>query len=89
MLLTAPFHGEERNLVRARIGQGGQVEHLEVPEYHVDPLRPEGCLCFYHFGWELLDDFRSAGFGDVAAFMCWSRDFAYLGENQVQFVARR
>jgi SAM-dependent methyltransferase len=89
LLLTAPFHGKERNLVRARIGPDGQVEHLETPEYHRDPLSSEGCLCFYHFGWELLDDFRAAGFQDVAGLMCWSRELAYLGENQVQFVARR
>lgn len=89
LLLTAPFHGGERNLVRARIAQDGQVEHLEVPEYHGDPLSSDGCLCFYHFGWELMDDLRAAGFSDVAGLMCWSRDLAYLGENQIQFVARR
>jgi SAM-dependent methyltransferase len=87
-LLTAPFHGGEQNLVRARMGQDGQVEHLEPPEYHGDPLSSEGCLCFYHFGWELLADLRVAGFRDVAALMCWSRELGYLGE-QVQFVARR
>ncbi len=88
LLLTAPFHGGEQNLIRARIGQDGEVEHVEPPEYHGDPLSSEGCLCFYHFGWELLADLRAAGFRDVAAFMCWSRELGYLGE-QVQFVARR
>jgi SAM-dependent methyltransferase len=88
LLLTAPFHGREQNLIRARIGQNGEIEHLEPPEYHGDPLSSEGCLCFYHFGWELLGDLRGAGFREVAAFMCWSPKLGYLGE-QVQFVARR
>jgi SAM-dependent methyltransferase len=89
LLISAPFHGKEGNLVRARILPDGQVEHLEAPEYHGDPLSSKGCLCFYYFGWELMDDLRTAGFRDVAGFMCWSRDLAYLGENQIQFVARR
>jgi SAM-dependent methyltransferase len=88
LLLTAPFHGGEPNLIRARIGREGEIEHLEPPEYHGDPLSSEGCLCFYHFGWELLADLRAAGFRDVAAVMCWSPALGYLGE-QVQFVARR
>lgn len=88
LLLTAPFHGGERNLLRARIGHDGQVQHVEPPEYHGDPLSPDGCLCFYHFGWELLGDMRAAGFRDVGALMCWSRELAYLGE-QIQFVAQR
>ncbi len=89
LLLTAPFHAQERTLVRARLGQDGHVEHLEAPEYHGDPLSAQGCLCFYHFGWELVGDLQTAGFSDVAAYMCWSRDLAYLGASQVQFVARR
>jgi SAM-dependent methyltransferase len=88
LLLTAPFHGGEQNLTRARIGQDGEVEHLEPPEYHGDPLSSEGCLCFYHFGWELLADLRAAGFRDVTAVMCWSRELGYLGD-QVQFIACR
>ncbi len=89
LLLTAPFQAQERNLVRARISQDGHVEHLEAPEYHGDPLSLHGCLCFYYFGWELVEDLQTAGFADVAAYMCWSRDLAYLGANPVQFVARR
>ena len=88
LLLSAPVHGGEENLTRARIGHNGEVEHIEPPEYHGDPLSTEGCLCFYHFGWELLGDLRAAGFSDVAAVMCWSRELGYLGE-QIQFIARR
>ena len=89
LLLTAPFHGGEQNLIRARMSQNGEIEHIEPPEYHGDPLSSEGCLCFYHFGWELLDDLRSAGFRDVVGIMCWSRDLGYLGANLFQLVARR
>ena len=89
LLLTTPFDGGERNLVRARLDADGRVQHLEPPEHHGDPLSSEGCLCFYHFGWELVGDLSAAGFRDVTGVMCWSRDLAYIGENLVQFVARR
>ncbi|OKS89127.1 hypothetical protein RG47T_4608 [Mucilaginibacter polytrichastri] len=26
---------------------------------------PQGILCFYHFGWDVLNDFRAAGFSKV------------------------
>ena len=88
LLLTAPFHGGSANLLRARVRPDGAIEHLEPPEYHGDPLSSEGCLCFHHFGWELLGDLRTAGFCDVVALVCWSLELGYLGE-QVQFVAYR
>lgn len=88
LLLTVPFHGQEHNLIRARNGQNGEVEHLEPPDYHGDPLSSEGCLCYYYFGWDLLNDLRAAGFRDAAALSCWSPDLGYLGDH-VQFLASR
>lgn len=89
-LLTCPFRVElPRNLVRAVVGPGGRIEHREPPEYHGNPLSAEGSLAFYHFGWELLDQLRAAGFEDVRACQYWSRDFGYLGAQQLVFLARR
>jgi SAM-dependent methyltransferase len=65
-LFTAPFiTTRDENLIRATIsGDGSVVHHLE-PEYHIDPLDPAGVLAFQTFGWELLDELRSAGFAVV------------------------
>jgi hypothetical protein len=41
------------------------------------------------FGWAMLQSFRDAGFEDVVAHFFWSRAFAYLGREQVVFVARK
>jgi SAM-dependent methyltransferase len=66
VLLSTPFIIEnDETLVRATINSGGEITHLLEPEYHGDPVIPQGILCFYHFGWDLLDDFRAAGFSDV------------------------
>jgi SAM-dependent methyltransferase len=90
LLFSVPFlvHSAE-NRVRARLGEDGRTEHLLPPEYHGDPLREAGCLCYYHFGWALLDELRGLGFRDVAANFIWSDELACLGDNQLLFTARR
>ena len=90
LLMTVPFRLDSaQNIVRARDREDGTVEHLLPPEYHGDPVRKEGCLCYYHFGWELLDDMWAAGFRNPRACLYWSREFGYLGIEQVLFMANK
>jgi SAM-dependent methyltransferase len=88
LMITVPFRRDRGlNLVRARDNSDGIVEHLLPPEYHGDPLDAAGCLCYYHFGWELLGDMESAGFCEPRACLYWSRDFGYLGIEQILLLA--
>jgi len=90
LLITVPFRRDCANhIIRARDNSDGSVEHLLAPEYHGDPLRKEGCLCYYHFGWQLLDDMKTAGFRDPRACLYWSREFGYLGTEQILFIAEK
>lgn len=89
-LFTVPFIAtRQETLVRARARTDGSVEHLLPAEYHADVLRAEGCLCFYHFGWDLLDACRDAGFSNARLLALWSREFGYLGPEQLLFLARK
>jgi len=89
IVLTAPFIEHNREtIVRARIDENGEIEHLFPPEYHGDPLSDAGCLCYYHFGWDLLETFRSVGFTDVRSLFYWSMELGYPG-NQHLITARR
>jgi len=73
LLLTVPFmDGDEKTLVRARLTSDGSIEHLEPPEYHGDPIDPQGVLACYSFGWDLLDDVREAGFSKAEWCLPWS-----------------
>lgn len=66
VLLSAPFIFEnEETITRATINEKGEITHLLEPEYHGDPVLPQGILCYYHFGWDLLQRFRDAGFKSV------------------------
>lgn len=91
LVLTVPFDVHAaRNLQRARVEADGSIVHLEPPDLHVDPLDPErGVLCYWWFGWELLEQLRAAGFRDAAAVSCWSAEAGYLGPVSPVVVAQR
>src|SRR5690606_12010607 len=90
LVFSVPFiRNAERNVVRATLAADGEITHLLPPEYHGDPLSDAGCLCFYHFGWEMLDELRAAGFAKACALVYWSRELGYLGGEQLLFVATK
>jgi SAM-dependent methyltransferase len=90
LLFSVPFTGNPVTIVRARENPDRTVEHLLPPEYHGDPRNAMGCLCFYHFGWDLLDTVRNLGFRETAGLFYWSREFGYLGNgDQVIFTAQK
>lgn len=90
LLFSVPFTGARETIRRAHRLPDGSIEHLLPPEYHGDPIREEGCLCFHDFGWDLLDDLRRVGFEGVVAVVYWSRELGYLGGGeQMLFWARK
>jgi 2-polyprenyl-3-methyl-5-hydroxy-6-metoxy-1,4-benzoquinol methylase len=91
LLFTVPFDGGSgETVIRARVRADGQIEHLLPPQFHGDPLGgTEGCLCFQIFGWDIIAELRANGFADPAAYYYWSRELAYLGGDQMLFIARK
>jgi predicted SAM-dependent methyltransferase len=90
LLFTVPFYPELATTERlASVGPEGVIHHTLPPEIHGDPLSPEGCLCFYHYGWDVLDALRAAGFGQCAVHTYWSEKLGYLGTRQFVFVCEK
>jgi hypothetical protein len=90
ILFTIPFQMQsDENIVRAVINEKGNLEHILEPEYHGNPVDPSGCLCFYHFGWNILKEFKDSGFSSSSARVYWSKYYGYLGGNQIQFIAEK
>lgn len=88
MMWSVPFRADrEPNLVRVSLGVDGDLVHHEPPEHHGDPLNSSGCLCFTHFGWQMLSQVKEAGFRDAYACAYWSGVFGYLGVEQFMFFA--
>jgi hypothetical protein len=90
LLLSVPFRlNDEATLVRATVNSEGNITHLLEPEYHGNPTTRTSCLCYYHFGWELLEELKFAGFSDVKVLVYWSKRYAYLGGLQSIIVAKK
>ncbi len=91
MILSVPFHRGPNHLLRARIGDDGVIEHLLPEEYHGNPLDPKGCLCFHHFGWDILDFLKQVGFRRAAAYSIWSRELGFVSGDcdMLQFIAEK
>jgi hypothetical protein len=67
------------------------VQHLAPAEYHRDPVDPGRCLCWCHFGWELIDDLKAACLAEAAGYAFFSRDLGYSdsGLELVHNIAER
>jgi len=89
LVVTVPFVvTEPASILRAAIDEDGVVRHRLEPEYHGDPISGEGVLCFHHFGWDLLDAVRSAGFADAGMVDCWAPHLGFMGFTGL-LIARR
>lgn len=88
-IFTAPFYRHRFSTERrAEMGDGGDIRHLMKPWYHLDPVRPEGVLCFNVFGMELLVQMEEAGF-EPALLNVHSTRRGILGDVGFVFVARK
>ena len=84
--ITVPFAGSAETLVRAKVIENGEIVHLQEPDYHGDPINGAGILCYYYFGWDILENMKAAGFSDAFAFYYWSKEFGYLGVPQMMII---
>ncbi|MDF2940366.1 MAG: Methyltransferase type 11 [Gammaproteobacteria bacterium] len=90
LFFSIPFHPNQKdNLLRARINQQGQIEHILSPEYHGDPISHLGCLVYTDFGWKIVEQLKNAGFAKIEALSFWSKKYAYLGEGLISFIAHK
>lgn len=91
LMLSVPFVvSSPQNIVRARHLADGRIEHLLKPEYHGDPVNPSGgILCYYHFGWELLQELIACGFAQAKAQFFWSLGRGHIGGEQLMLIAEK
>lgn len=69
-IFTIPFLiNSKTNIIRAELQNDNSTIYFTPPEYHGDPINNEGCLCYIHFGWEILDDLKQSGFSDATGYI--------------------
>ncbi len=80
MVCTFPFFGQNRKTqVRATIEEG-KIKHILPPEIHGDPLRENGALAFYNFGWEVVDNVKQI-FGNCTVRLNFDPMLGFLSNN--------
>lgn len=90
-MFSVPFsYDSHHEILRATLHDDGKIEHHLPPEYHGNPVDPEGgALCFRYFGWDMLEQLKSIGFTKVKAIAYWSEEQGYLGREQYLFIAKK
>ena len=82
LIMSVPFIlSNQKTTVRAKLHDDGTVEHLLPPEYHGDPINATGILCFYHFGWDLLEQTMNPIGFQTGLYLAWSKQYGIFGNN--------
>ena len=77
---------EEFTVERAIYANGKIIHQLE-PEYHLDPLCSEGCLCFRNYGPDIVDRLAKGGFKQTQIIR--GKNFTGWGYRRYVIVARK
>jgi SAM-dependent methyltransferase len=56
---TIPINWERTTSIARAVIENGEIRHILEPEYHVDPMRPEGILAFTDYGHDIVDRYCS------------------------------
>lgn len=89
MLMTIPFyHDGDTSAARAKI-EGGELVHLQEPQFHGNPVSSDGALVFSDFGWDILDLIKSTGFSDAALEVFCSEEYGHVGCSLIVFKLSR
>lgn len=83
LIFTAPFNNKDETTIRAIITETGDIKHILEPEYHGDPMSKEGVLCYYHFGWDIIDSLLKTGFTNAYAVVGYSLNMGFIGPQLV------
>jgi SAM-dependent methyltransferase len=62
-VFTVPIDLENNTLERTRLNSEGDIEYLQTPKYHIDPIREnQPILAFRTYGMDILERLIEAGF---------------------------
>jgi SAM-dependent methyltransferase len=80
LIATFPFRTVDQDTVIKASLENGQVRFLTEPEYHGNPVDPQGSLVFSIPGWDILDTARAIGFSDARMIAITSRYFGIIAD---------
>jgi len=85
-LFTVPFYPYRYfDEIRSYLKEGALI-HNETPQYHADPLRPEGLLAYTIFSLEMLLKVNAVGFL-IHTYVLYEPQYGIIGWNNFLFEA--
>jgi len=88
-IFTVPFHQTEfLDETRAVHDENGELRIIKEPQYHIDPLRPEGTLVYTNFSLQMLVEMRKIGFR-TNLYHLYKPWYGILGPNATVFEATK
>jgi SAM-dependent methyltransferase len=90
-IFTIPFHFDRNQTITRAIIENNKVKNILPAVMHGNPIAPEsGSLCFYDFGWDILDVIKSFGFIDIYGIPTFNKDKAHINYDPIiTFVAKK
>jgi hypothetical protein len=86
-IFTVPFHQTEfLDETRADHDENGELHLIKEPQYHDDPLRPEGALVYTIFSLQMLVEMSKIGFR-TNLYHLYKPWYGILGSNAMVFEA--
>jgi len=86
-IFTVPFYQTEFvDETRAVHDRNGELHLIKEPQYHSDPLRPEGALVYTIFSLQMLVEMRKIGFR-TNLYHLYKPWYGILGPNAIVFEA--
>src|SRR5271155_5810955 len=88
-LFTVPYYKGKRTIVRARAAESGEIEHLMPPDYHGNPVDPEGSLVVTEWGDEICEFIFLASGMSTSIFSFFDTAYGLEGEFLDIFLSRK
>lgn len=91
MLSTFPVRKEQVAAVEARavFDEDGSVTHLKEPQYHGNPISPDGSLVTVDYGYEIHQRVAEWAQFDVRTYRFNDKKHSILGEYTEVFLCRK
>jgi SAM-dependent methyltransferase len=88
-VFTVPYYRGKKTVIRARATESGEIEYLLKPDYHGNPIDPEGSLVITEWGDEICNFIFAASGMTTTIFSFFDKKLGLEGEFLDVFVSRK
>jgi SAM-dependent methyltransferase len=82
LVFTVPFfHESPVSVLRGMPNADGSLVHFAPPEYHGDGVTKKGIYTFHHFGRDILEEIKAAGFAQVSIGLRYAPSHGFCSAN--------